>query len=81
MSIKTCISLQISRPTMQGNKDDYHAVLSWVHECKVCAVTDYIMIVEYNHETKNLANRITVDEAGEVIKSIMRATRTIKRKF
>src|SRR5574344_255737 len=65
------IPLQISCPTMKANKNDYKDVLKWAHDHKVRAVTDYIMMAEYNHETENLANRLSVQEAGEVIKSIM----------
>ena len=28
------------------------------------------MMAEFNHETSNLANRLSVEEAGEVIKQI-----------
>jgi radical SAM protein with 4Fe4S-binding SPASM domain len=65
------IPLQISCPTMKANKNDYKDVLKWAHDHKVRAVTDYIMMAEYNHETENLANRLSVQKAGEVIKSIM----------
>ena len=69
--IENDIPLHVSCPTMKGNKNDYADVMKWCHEHKVRAQTDYIMMAAYNHETENLANRLTVDEAGEVIKSIM----------
>ncbi|MEL3904610.1 MAG: SPASM domain-containing protein [Treponemataceae bacterium] len=53
--------------------------MKWCHEHKVRAQTDYIMMAAYNHETENLANRLTVDEAGEVIKSIMLGDEDFKR--
>ena len=70
--IENDIPLQISCPTMKGNKNDYNDVLNWAHEHKVRAVTDYIMMAEYNHETENLANRLSVDEAGKVIEDILK---------
>ena len=69
--IENDIPLHVSCPTMKGNKNDYSDVMKWCHEHKVRAQTDYIMMAAYNHETENLANRLSVDEAGEVIKSIM----------
>ena len=70
--IENDIPLQISCPTMKGNKNDYNDVLKWAHDHKVRAVTDYIMMAEYNHETENLANRLSVEEAGKVIEDILK---------
>lgn len=69
--IENDIPLHVSCPTMKGNKDDFKEVLAWCHEHKIRAQTDYIMMAQYNHETENLANRLTVEQAGNVIKSIM----------
>ena len=70
--IENDIPLQISCPTMKGNKNDYNDVLKWAHDHKVRAVTDYIIMAEYNHETENLANRLSVEEAGKVIEDILK---------
>ncbi len=69
--IENDLPLHVSCPTMKGNKDDFQDVLAWCHEHKIRAQTDYIMMAEFNHETENLANRLSVEEAGNVIKSIM----------
>lgn len=69
--IENDLPLHVSCPTMKGNKDDYGDVLRWCHEHKIRAQTDYIMMAEYNHETENLANRLSVEEAVKVISSIM----------
>ena len=69
--IENDLPLHVSCPTMKSNKDDYSDVLRWCHEHKIRAQTDYIMMAEYNHETENLANRLSVEEAGKVISSIM----------
>lgn len=70
--IENDLPLHVSCPTMKGNKDDYGDVLNWCHEHKIRAQTDYIMMAQYNHETENLANRLSVEEAGNVIKNIMK---------
>ena len=65
------IPLHVSCPTMKGNKDDFGDVMRWCHEHKIRAQTDYIMMAQYNHETENLANRLSVEEAGKVISDII----------
>ncbi len=69
--IENDLPLHVSCPTMKGNKDDYGDVLKWCHEHKIRAQTDYIMMAAYNHETENLANRLSVDEAGKVISDVL----------
>ena len=69
--IENDLPLHVSCPTMKGNKDDYGDVLRWCHEHKIRAQTDYIMMAQFNHETSNLANRLSVEEAGKVISSVM----------
>ncbi len=70
--IENDLPLQVSCPTMKGNKDDFNDVMNWCHEHKIRAQTDYIMMAEYNHDTENLANRLSVEEAGKVIEDIMK---------
>ena len=69
--IENGLPLHVSCPTMKANKDDYGDVLRWCHEHKIRAQTDYIMMAEYNHETENLANRLSVEECGKVISDVM----------
>ncbi len=69
--IENDLPVHVSCPTMKGNKDDFGNVMAWCHEHKIRAQTDYIMMAEFNHETSNLANRLSVEEAGKVIESIM----------
>lgn len=69
--IENDLPLHVSCPTMKGNKDDFGDVMRWCHEHKIRAQTDYIMMAEFNHDTSNLANRLSVEEAGKVIGSIM----------
>ena len=60
--IENDLPVYVSCPTMKGNKDDFGDVLNWCHEHKIRAQTDYIMMAEYNHDTSNLAHRLSVEE-------------------
>ena len=77
--IENDLPLHVSCPTMKGNKDDFLDVMKWCHEHKIRSQTDYIMMAEFNHETSNLANRLSVEEAGKVIESIMLDDEDYKR--
>ena len=70
--IENDLPVYVSCPTMKGNKDDFSDVLKWCNEHKIRAQTDYIIMAEYNHDTSNLANRLSVEEVGGVIKAIMK---------
>jgi hypothetical protein len=58
--------MQISCPTMKQNKDCFAEVLNWVHEHKVRAETDFIMMTRYDHTTDNLNKRLNLDEVGKI---------------
>lgn len=64
------VPVHVSCPTMKANKDDYMDVMKWCHEHKIRSQTDYIMMAKFNRETDNLANRLSVEEAANVIKQI-----------
>ena len=66
------IPVQISCPVMKANKDGYDEVMKYAQSLRMKSNTDYIMMAQYNHETENLANRLSVEEAGNVIKNIMK---------
>ncbi|MDR1353478.1 MAG: radical SAM protein [Treponema sp.] len=70
--IENDIPLQISCPVMKQNKNSYVAVAKWAEEHRVRAVTDYIMMARYDHTTSNLNNRLTLDEAGDIIRDIIK---------
>ena len=69
--IENDIPLHVSCPTMKGNKNDYASVMAWCKEHKIRSQTDFIMMAEYNHETSNLSNRLSVEETGVVIEDIL----------
>ena len=68
--VENNIPVQVSCPTMKGNKSDFGDVLKWCHEHKIRAQTDFIIMAQYNHETSNLAHRLTVEECSEVIRTV-----------
>jgi len=69
--IENNIPLQISCPTMKQNKNCYVDVLNWAYEHKCRPLTDYIMMAQYDHNAGNLNNRLSLDEVGSVINSII----------
>ncbi|MGP1576581.1 MAG: radical SAM/SPASM domain-containing protein [Treponema sp.] len=70
--IENDIPMTVSCPTMKQNKNDFKDVIRWCHEHKIQAHTDYIMMAEYNHETENLSNRLSVEEAGGIISEVLK---------
>jgi radical SAM protein with 4Fe4S-binding SPASM domain len=70
--IENDIPLQISCPTMKQNKNSFLDVLNWVHEHKIRANTDYIMMAKYDGSNENLDNRLNLDEVSEVIETIIK---------
>jgi radical SAM protein with 4Fe4S-binding SPASM domain len=69
--IDSDIPLQISCPVMKQNKNSYIAVAKWAEEHKIRAITDYVMMARYDHTTSNLDNRLSLDEVGGIINSII----------
>lgn len=69
--IENDIPVQISCPTMKENKNDFGDVLRWAHGHKIRAITDYSIMAEYNHDTSNLAHRLSPEECGKVIKDVI----------
>jgi radical SAM protein with 4Fe4S-binding SPASM domain len=65
------IPLQISCPLMKQNKDSYFDVLKWAQEHKCRSRTDYIMMARYDHTTGNLNNRLSLEETGKIIDTII----------
>jgi molybdenum cofactor biosynthesis enzyme MoaA len=62
------IPLQISCPIIKHNKNCYNDVVRWARKHKVYAGNDYVIIARYDHTTKNLDCRLSIDEVKEVIK-------------
>lgn len=64
------VPLQISCPTMQGNYKGYQAVLDYAASLRIKGYTDYIMMARSDHTTDNLANRLTLEQTEEVLRTI-----------
>jgi radical SAM protein with 4Fe4S-binding SPASM domain len=69
--IKNDIPVQISCPTMRQNKNCYKNVLNWAHLHKCRTQTDYLMMAQFDYNTENLNNRLSLEETGAVIKDII----------
>jgi radical SAM protein with 4Fe4S-binding SPASM domain len=79
--IKNDIPLQISCPTMKQNKHCYGDVIKWAHEHKCRAVTDFIMMAQYDGSLDNLENRLSVEDTEIVIKDIINNDVTYRQKI
>lgn len=66
------IPLQISCPIMKANKEGYSEVLEYAKSLKVKAQTDYIMMARSDLDTENLANRLSLEETGDLIRDIVK---------
>ena len=69
--IENNIPVQINCPVMKANKNDVAEVIKWGHSHKIRVNIDYAIMAEYDHQTTNLANRLSPEECREVIKSII----------
>ncbi len=69
--IEADIPVRISCPVMKINRKDYKDVIMWANKYKIKAYTDYIMIGKMNLDISNLQNRISIQEAEELIKDIL----------
>ena len=65
------IPVQISCPLMKANKDGYRDVLEYAKKLKIKAQTDYILMAQANLDTRNLANRLSLEETEKVIRDII----------
>ena len=65
------IPVQISCPIMKANRHGYDKVLDYARSLKIKAQTDYIMMARSDLDTKNLANRLSLDETEELLRNIL----------
>lgn len=79
--IENDIPVQISCPVMKANKDDVAGVIEWGRKHKVRVNTDYAIMAEYDHQTGNLANRLSPRECKTVIKSIIEEDNEYKKRI
>ena len=65
--VENDIPLQISCPIMKPNKNCYNDVVEWAEKHKIHVGDDYVIIARYNHTTKNLNCRLSINEVKELI--------------
>lgn len=65
--IENDILLQISCPVMKQNKNCYNDVIKWAEKHKIRVSDDFVIIASYNHTTKNLNCRLSINEIKELI--------------
>ena len=61
------IPLQISCPVMKQNKDSFMDVLKWGSKNNIAVSPDYVIFAAYDHSNKNLLNRLSLEEVGEIV--------------
>lgn len=61
------IPVQISCPIMKQNKDSFEDVIRWGHEHHIAVAVEPMIFATYDHSCSNLANRLSLDEVGDVI--------------
>lgn len=79
--IENNVPVQISCPVMKANKNDVVEVIKWGHSHKIRVNVDYAIMAEYDHQTTNLANRLSPEECREVIKSIIKYDEDYQTEF
>lgn len=65
------IPIVISCPMMKANYRGYKEVLKYAQSIKCKVNVDVIMMAQADLDTNNLANRLSVEESGEVISDII----------
>jgi radical SAM protein with 4Fe4S-binding SPASM domain len=65
--VENDIPVQISCPIMKQNKRCYEDVIKWAGENNLYVGDDYAIIARYNHTTKNLNCRLSLNELKDLI--------------
>lgn len=69
--VKADVPIVISCPMMKANYKGYKDVLKYAQSIKCKVNVDVIMMAQADLDTNNLANRLSVEESGEVIYDII----------
>lgn len=65
------IPVQISCPVMKLNRKSYKDVLVYANKLRTKAYTDFIMMARADHDTNNLAQRISIEETAELLNDML----------
>lgn len=69
--VKADVPIVISCPMMKANYKGYKNILKYAQSNKCKVNVDVIMMAQADLDTNNLANRLSVEESGEVINDII----------
>ena len=69
--VKADVPIVISCPMMKANYKGYKDVLKYAQSIRCKVNVDVIMMAQADLDTNNLANRLSVEESGEVISDII----------
>lgn len=69
--VKADVPIVISCPMMKANYKGYKEVLKYAQSIRCKVNVDVIMMAQADLDTNNLANRLSVEESGEVISDII----------
>lgn len=69
--VKADVPIVISCPMMKANYKGYKEVLRYAQSIRCKVNVDVIMMAQADLDTNNLANRLSVEESGEVISDII----------
>lgn len=69
--VKADIPIVISCPMMKANYKGYKDVLKYAQSIRCKVNVDVIMMAQADLDTNNLANRLSIEETGEVISDII----------
>ncbi len=72
------IPLQISCPVMKANCKGYVDVLQYAQSLRCKAQTDYLMMAQSDLDTRNLVNRISLEETESLLRDIIKWDRDYK---
>lgn len=65
------IPVQISCPIMKANLDGYEEVIEYAKSLKIKAECDFIMMARSDFDTDNLANRLSLEETENLLRTII----------
>ena len=65
------IPVQISCPVMKLNRKSYKDVLVYANSLRTKAYTDFIMMAQADQNANNLAQRISIEETGELLADML----------
>ncbi len=79
--VENDIPLQISCLIMKQNKDSWSDVIKFANELNVKMGIEYNIMAKYDHSIDNLENRLSVEEVGEVVETLLQEESTYRQRI